>query len=171
MGFTDIHIMLNVIQTIDLELDTKKNCTNYPNENFKSYQDCDRQYFYDIMKNRYGLMPFWVTDDLNEVTNMSVYNGTSHYGNILDGTDESLCKIPCLKTKIFGAEISRTKVDRNFSKLDITIKQSVTVTEYFFPKFSVSLFLSSMGGALGLWLGLGVLQLATNIVNLASWIK
>ena len=73
--------------------------------------------------------------------------------------------------KIFGAEISKRRDDHHVSTLDITIKQSVTVTEYFFPEFSVSLFLSSMGGALGLWLGLGVLQLATNIVTLATWIK
>ena len=65
-----IRMMVNVIQTIAPELDTKKNCTNYPNGNFKSYQDCDRQYFYDKMKNTFGLMPFWATDDLNEVTNM-----------------------------------------------------------------------------------------------------
>ena len=65
----DIQIMLNVIQTIDSELDTKKNCTNYPNENFKSYQDCDRKFFYDKMKHGFGLMPFWAAYDLNEVTN------------------------------------------------------------------------------------------------------
>ena len=57
------------------------------------------------------------------------------------------------------------------STLDITFKQSVTVTEYFYPEFSFSDFLSSMGGALGLWLGLGVLQLASNIISLATWIK
>ena len=73
--------------------------------------------------------------------------------------------------KIFGAEILKRRIDEDASILDITIKQSVTVSEYFFPEFSVSLFLSSMGGALGLWLGLGVLQLATNIVTLATWIK
>ena len=52
-----------------------------------------------------------------------------------------------------------------------TFRQSLTVREYFFPEFSISEFLSSMGGALGLWLGLGVLQLATNIVMVAKWIK
>ena len=66
----DIRMMVNVIQTIDSELDTKKNCTNYPNASFKSYQDCDRQFTNEKMKNRFGIMPFWATDDLNEVTNM-----------------------------------------------------------------------------------------------------
>ena len=77
----------------------------------------------------------------------------------------------CLLLKIFGAEISKRKVDEDISSLDITFKQSITVKEYFYPQFSIPDFLSSMGGALGLWLGLGVLQLVTNVVNLASWIK
>ena len=79
----------------------------------------------------------------------------------------------CLLLKMFGAEISKRKVveDKDVSILDITFKQSITVKEYFYPQFSIPDFLSSMGGALGLWLGLGVLQLATNIVTLATWIK
>ena len=55
--------------------------------------------------------------------------------------------------------------------MDLTFKQSVSVTEFFYPKFSFADFLSSMGGALGLWLGLGVLQMASNIVTVATWIK
>ena len=77
--FMRIRMMVNVIQTIDPELDTKKNCTNYPNENFKSYRDCDRQFVYDKMKNTFGLMPFWATDDLNEVTNMRYIYSLVHY--------------------------------------------------------------------------------------------
>ena len=49
---TDTQVMLNVIQTINSELDGKQNCTNYPNINFKSYKDCDRQFFYDKIKNK-----------------------------------------------------------------------------------------------------------------------
>ena len=66
----DIQIMLNVIQTIDSELDIKQNCSNYPNTNFKSYKDCDRKSIYDKMKNSFGIIPFWATDDLSRVTNM-----------------------------------------------------------------------------------------------------
>ena len=52
-----------------------------------------------------------------------------------------------------------------------TFRQKLTVTKYFFSEFSISEFLSSMGGSLGLWLGLGVLQLATNLVMVAKWMK
>ena len=57
------------------------------------------------------------------------------------------------------------------SQIMLTFRQKLTVTKYFFPEFSIAEFLSSMGGALGLWLGLGVLQLATNIVMVAKWLE
>ena len=55
--------------------------------------------------------------------------------------------------------------------MNFSFKQVVSVTEYFFPDFSFSEFLSSMGGAMGLWLGLGVLQLTTTIATIFKWIK
>ena len=55
--------------------------------------------------------------------------------------------------------------------MNFSFKQVVSVTEYFFPEFSFTEFLSSMGGAMGLWLGLGVLQLATTIESIFKWIK
>ena len=41
----------------------------------------------------------------------------------------------------------------------MTLDQTVGVTEHYYPEFSVSEFLSSCGGVLGLWLGVGVAQL------------
>ena len=55
--------------------------------------------------------------------------------------------------------------------MNFSFKQVVSITEYFFPEFSFSRFLSSMGGAMGLWLGLGVLQLTTTIETIFKWIK
>ena len=47
----------------------------------------------------------------------------------------------------------------NVSYIDIRFDQTVGVTEHYYPDFSVSEFLSSFGGVLGLWLGVGVVQL------------
>ena len=41
----------------------------------------------------------------------------------------------------------------------MTFDQTVIITEYFYPTFSFPGFFSSVGGALGLWLGLGVMQI------------
>ena len=49
--------------------------------------------------------------------------------------------------------------DKN-SGFDLTLKQDISVTEYYYPEFSLPDFLSNLGGTLGLWLGVGVLQLS-----------
>ena len=67
---TQIQMAFNVFQKLDSKLDKTKNCTNYPNELFESYNECDHKFVYKKMKKEFGIMPFWATDDLNEVTNM-----------------------------------------------------------------------------------------------------
>ena len=54
---------------------------------------------------------------------------------------------------------------------DFTLDQTVTVTEAFYPKFSLLDFLSKTGGAVGLWLGLGMVQLVKYGVTGAQIIK
>ena len=44
------------------------------------------------------------------------------------------------------------------SYIDLSFDQNVVITESFYPNFSPLAFLTMMGGALGLWLGMGVLQ-------------
>ena len=53
------------------------------------------------------------------------------------------------------------------STLDITLDQLVTVKESRFPKISLSKLLSDLGGSLGLWLGIGIIQICVIVVNLA----
>ena len=50
------------------------------------------------------------------------------------------------------------------------INQEVEVTEYFIPEFSVSTFLAELGGSIGLWLGVGAVQLLSNVVHFINWI-
>ena len=69
-SITDIEMFFKVVQKLDSDLDKTKNCTNYPNEMFKSYKECDKKFVHEKMKQEFGIMPFWATDDLNEVTNM-----------------------------------------------------------------------------------------------------
>ena len=49
------------------------------------------------------------------------------------------------------------------------INQQLEVTEFFIPEFSVSTFLAELGGSIGLWLGVGAVQLLSNGVNLITW--
>ena len=49
-----------------------------------------------------------------------------------------------------------------------SINQHVEVTEYFIPEFSLSSFLAGLGGSIGLWLGVGAVQLLSIGVGLIN---
>ena len=51
------------------------------------------------------------------------------------------------------------------------IDQEVTITESYIPEFSVSTFIADLGGSLGLWLGVGAVQLLSSGLGLLTWIR
>ena len=122
----------------------------------------------------------------------SIYNGIGQkYRDLLDGTLESNCSKPCLKTKvratlhinfmattiklylqIQGALVSQRFIDNsNLSVFDFTLDPTVTITEAYYPEFDLVSFLSKTGGAVGLWLGLGMVQLVQYVVTGAQMLK
>ena len=46
------------------------------------------------------------------------------------------------------------------------IDQEVTIAESYIPEFSISTFVADLGGSLGLWLGVGAVQLLSTGVGL-----
>ena len=64
-------IILSISQFIDSEFDMDKNCVNYPHGHFNSYAECDAKFVYNQFTSKYKpLLPFWATDDINEVTSL-----------------------------------------------------------------------------------------------------
>ena len=57
-----------VSQTIDLETDKGKNCVDYPNANFSSYRECDENFVYNEVAEKYNMMPFWAAKNIDEIT-------------------------------------------------------------------------------------------------------
>ena len=49
--------------------------------------------------------------------------------------------------------------------------QTVTTTEYYFPEFSVVDFLANLGGSLGLWLGVGIIQIGVYVIEFMDKLK
>ena len=101
-----------------------------------------------------------------------VYNGKD-FSDIFDGTDESKCMKPCLSTKVNNIALEVLihvvwfQVSGNYlhesrhreTVFDFTFNQKVLTREFYFPDFSLTRFFSELGGALGLWLGIGAVQM------------
>ena len=74
--------------------------------------------------------------------------------------------MPCTETLIktvFMNEFQKTS-RKNLSRVDIAFYNKVDTTIRDFPIFNLSSFLASLGGTLGLWLGLGILQILDSII-------
>ena len=61
-------IIVDIKQNYDSELNPDKNCKDYPNKNFQSFKSCDEKAVHNRMKRVFGIMPFWATNNLSEVT-------------------------------------------------------------------------------------------------------
>ena len=48
-----------------------KDCRNYPTEKFLNYRECDIDFVYNEMKDKYKIMPFWAAKTLNDITNLT----------------------------------------------------------------------------------------------------
>ena len=100
------------------------------------------------------------------------------YDDLWDGTQASPCPLPCTTwstdTRLLG---EYARVNKNTSRINLTFapkvntgppqsspcnkfniisKVQVTTTSYL--KFYLSNFFSDLGGSLGLWMGIGILQ-------------
>ena len=75
-----------------------------------------------------------------------------------------------LTFQIFGA-LTTSVARMNSSRFDITFHSEVTITESFFPPFSLSIFFADLGGSLGLWLGVGAVQILGNCLGVSRSIK
>ena len=60
-------LILRITQTKDAAEDESNGCQNYPMEKFQTFKECDAHFVNKQMREE-GLMPFWATDNLEEVT-------------------------------------------------------------------------------------------------------
>ena len=66
--------------------------------------------------------------------------------------------------------MTKENTEDNYSVFSFTFNQDIYIEESFIPPFSVSTFFADLGGSLGLWLGVGAVQLLTSGVTLFTWL-
>ena len=149
--------------------DKNKNCEIYPTNLYQSYKECDKAFVFDTIKDYYHFTPIWAAKDLRDVTKKTIFNSSEslsmpvNYEDLFDGTVVSPCPLPCTSTQISGAQISTRYISANYSTFDLTFSQMVTINISEYPSFDWTMFLSELGGAMGLWFGLGVAQFVGSV--------
>ena len=161
-------------KTIFDKKDLSKHCTNYPNELFDSYQKCENSFIQDAYNDIHGdLNPIWAADSSRKVSESTLISSITEkalFGiiNLITGSIPSKCPLPCttvsatsrfISTATKGTSSSKESLSSNFTSLDLIPAESVLVTKTEFVKYPLFSLLAGYGGSMGLWLGLGVVQL------------
>ena len=68
--------------------------------------------------------------------------------------------------QIIGTKLIGEPFYRNFTKFEITFDKTVTVNRSFYPNPSIYHVVAELGGCLGLWLGVGIVQISLQGLNI-----
>ena len=154
-------------QNVFVEGDPSKDCTEYPNTHFESYAECDSDFVEKFLERNFpkGFLPVWATEDLANVTELMYLNGKvsqmqlTALMDLVAGTALPDCRPPCKSTEIKTVFVDEKNVAGDKSKIDIAFSNFVSIKRTDFPKFKLASFVSILGGSMGFWLGLGVVQI------------
>ena len=154
-------------QHIFVPNDPSVDCVEYPTQTFKNFDECDSDFTLRTLGKYFPthFIPIWTVDNMESVTKQILFDdehlNRAHmiiYTDLMAGTTISDCLLPCTKTKIETVAVDEKYVVYKDSKIDISFTKMVTVSKTDFPEFSIVNFLSALGGSMGFWLGLGVIQ-------------
>ena len=163
-------------QQLFVEEDASIGCKNYPWGPHQNYNDCDETYMEKFISENYPpeLRPIFMCKDETKATSTpAVLNDTDLRYQYFNGYTRNTCPLPCTRTSISASLInSAPYFDPSYpdmSFIELILPQKIMVTTTFYPNFSLVELLSSLGGSVGLWLGLGVLQLLHTLANLLPY--
>ena len=151
-------------QNIFAEEDPSVGCKNYPWQGFSHFNDCDEDQMQTWVTTNYPFLPFFMAKEESNATagpikvefecNIASPEAYAHF----NGYTKSACPRACRRTEVKVNKMVQDYYDGG-PAVELILSDKVMVTTNFYPKFSLVEALASLGGSLGLWLGLGVLQL------------
>ena len=151
-------------QNVFVEDDPSVQCKNYPFEDFDTFDDCDKEEMQSWVIDKYNFLPFFMAKEESNATagpvevdfNCHEFAAPQAYAHY-NGYIKSNCPRPCTQTQIKLNKLLTEKWPH--PSVELMFSDKVMVTYNYYPEFSLVEALASLGGSLGLWLGLGVLQL------------
>ena len=164
----------NIVMEQNRFLEEDNNCITYPTEEFKDYRSCDESFQTKHLQKHTPFKPYWAfghlsNDEPNIITDDDAM--THNTVNLLyTGATRSSCLPPCTttiaKTKFRFEKVSDTegKDSERLNWIVFYLPEEMRVTSTTLKVTTFSQILSDLGGTLGLWLGLGVLQLFQSVV-------
>ena len=147
------------------EEDETAHCWNYPTKGFKNYEECDKENVRLALKylNLSDLMPVWATKNMEEVTDRKEMKfdeiSKVTFADIFSGYSETFCLDPCTTTISYSKFLSENVDATNGTYIQLIIANDVPLEKTELITFNFLLSLSFLGSNMGLWLGLGAVQL------------
>ena len=162
---------INFKQNIFVEEDKSIGCKNYPTAEFETYNDCDQAAMLtSVLKPPYpsGFTPVFMTDSPKNVTSGPVFikNELPDYWGFISYKIPKHCPKPCIHTISSVTFLTEGKYFDNVSVLELMLPETMLVTKNSYPSFSLVELFAGLGGSMGLWLGLGALQLLQGLQQL-----
>ena len=158
--------ILDVKENIFVKEDVSKSCLDYPTQFHQTYGDCDDEFLDTVVP--HNMKAIGQVDDYNQASTFAIAEMPLIYNDLFDGTEKSPCPLPCSTYSFESRFLKRNPTDYlNDSYVEISFPSSMTVTSTFFLKFSFTNTLSSIGGSMGLWLGLSLLEALQVLLELA----
>jgi hypothetical protein len=168
--FTERHYNVELEQMAFLDCDSCE-CADYPTKQFTTFGHCDLQFQRERLRALVpeDYLPPWLEPDTASQLPMLVPSAVSvqqWVWMLYAGVTPTSCRLPCTTTTVrtkFKFE-KRTAdwadgINGGVDWVVLTLPESLRRTETRRLPFSLGRLLSTLGGSLGLWLGLGLLQL------------